>query len=184
MNNRKLAPVAGIAAAFLLMAGVILGSGATASAQDTAMMSHPGHIHAGDCQNLGEVVAPLSDAGSDFRMDGTPMSGMTMMGQASAIPVMASVTTVPLALADIVAGNHSINFHESAENIQNYIACGAIGGAMLGANDLPVGLGELNGSGYSGVAWLHDNGDGTTTVYVFLTHGAVMGGVDMATPAS
>jgi hypothetical protein len=184
MSRQKFAPLAGIAAALLLMTGVILGTGATASAQDMAMSSHPAHIHAGDCAALGEVVAPLSNVGADFQMDGTPMSGMTMMGQASAMPVVASVSTVPLALADIVAGNHAINIHESAENIQNYVACGAIGGAMLGASDLPIGLGELNGSGYSGVAWLHDNGDGTTTVYVFLNHGAKMGGMEMATPTS
>jgi hypothetical protein len=45
---------------------------------------------------------------------------------------------------------------------------------MMGS-DLALGLGELNGSGYSGVAWLHDNGDGTTTVTVFLTHNATGG---------
>ena len=37
--------------------------------------------------------------------------------------------------------------------------------------DVAVGLAEQNGSGHSGVAWLHDNGDDTTTVYVFLMEG-------------
>ncbi|MEA2529329.1 MAG: hypothetical protein QOG89_973, partial [Thermomicrobiales bacterium] len=34
--------------------------------------------------------------------------------------------------------------------------------------DLFVGVGELNDSAYVGIAWLHDNGDGTTTVSVFI----------------
>ena len=34
---------------------------------------------------------------------------------------------------------------------------------------ISFGLSELNGSGYSGVATLHDNGDGTTAVSVYLT---------------
>ena len=36
----------------------------------------------------------------------------------------------------------------------------------MGAADLPIGLGALNDSGFSGVAMLHDNGDGTTQVNV------------------
>jgi hypothetical protein len=37
--------------------------------------------------------------------------------------------------------------------------------------DLFIGLAEQNDSGYSGTAWLHDNG-GSTTVTVFLNHNA------------
>ena len=79
------------------------------------------------------------------------------------------MTTVQAITADIVGGGHAIIVHESAENIQNYIACGDIGGSSCSAADLPIGLAPLNDSGYSGVALLHDNGDGTTTVSVFLT---------------
>ncbi len=45
---------------------------------------------------------------------------------------------------------------------------------MMGASDLAIGLATLNDSGYSGVATLHDNGDGTTTVTVYLTHAGGM----------
>jgi hypothetical protein len=143
------------------------------------MASHPAHIHAGTCAEPGEIVFPLSNVGGDYQMDGTPMAGMEMTGAESAIPVESSVTTVQAALADIVAGGHTIVAHESDENIQNYIACGDIGGIMFGTSDLPVGLGPVNDSGYSGIAWLHDNGDGTTTVTVFLTHSGEMMGDDM-----
>ena len=70
--------------------------------------------------------------------------------------------------------------HKSAEEIDVYVAGGDIGGTMVGANDLVVGLKELNESSLSGIAILHDNGDETTTVSVYLTsrddgHAAVSG---------
>lgn len=165
----------------LLAAGIIsLGAAGSAIAQnEMAGGPHPAHIHTGGCgDTLGEVVFPLNDIGSDMMMDGTPMA-MDMMGAASAIPVLASVTTVEAALADIVAGEHAINVHESPDNMGNYVACGAIGGTMMGSN-LAIGLGEQNESGLSGIAWLADNGDGTTTVSVFLISGGMMD--DMGTP--
>lgn len=160
-----------LAAGLLLTLGVVFAQG-SASAQDMAMGDHPAHIHSGTCTELGDVVYPLSNVGGAMMMNGTPMAMGTMMGAADAIPVEASVTTVEASLADLAAGGYAINVHESAENIGNYIACGNIGGTMMGASDLAIGLGTLNSSGYSGVATLHDNGDGTTTVNVFLTHAA------------
>ena len=167
---------------FALFAAAIISLGAAGSAiaqDDMASGPHPAHIHTGGCgDTLGEVVYPLNDIGADMMMDGTPMA-MDMMGAASAIPVLASVTTVEAALADIVGGEHAINVHESPDNMGNYVACGAIGGTMMGEN-LAIGLAEQNDSGLSGIAWLADNGDGTTTVTVFLIHSGMMDG--MATP--
>lgn len=134
---------------------------------------HPVHIHAGTCATLGDVVAPLSDVSYNYYVDGVATGGGPFVGQAAAIPAEYSVTTVPMALADIIAGGHSINVHRSAEAIADYIACGDVGGLMAGPSDLTFELGELNGSGYSGHAHLHDNGDGTTmvTVYISLASG-------------
>lgn len=153
----------GIASSLALGASLILAVGASAQ-----MSPHPAHIHAGSCPEPGDVVAALSDVSFDMNVDGSASAGAAPVGQASAIPVEASVTTVPLALADIVAGEHAINVHASAADLGTYIACGDIGGITIGEADLPIGLGELNDSGASGVAWLHDNGDGTTTVSVFI----------------
>jgi plastocyanin len=158
MNQRL-----GIASSLALGASLILAVGASAQ-----MSPHPAHIHAGSCPEPGDVVAPLSDVSFDMNVDGAASAGAEAVGQASAVPVEASITTVPLALADIVAGEHAINVHASAEDLGTYIACGDIGGTTIGTADLPIGLGELNDSGASGVAWLHDNGDGTTTVSVFI----------------
>jgi hypothetical protein len=171
--RRSLRAFAVLSAALLLSLGVVLAPRGV-SAQDMAMAGHPGHIHSGTCAELGDVVFPLSDVSASWLVDGTPMAGEDMMGGSDAIPVMVSVTTVGTALADVVSGGHSINIHESAENIGNYIACGDIGGAGMGATDLAIGLGELNDSGYSGVARLHDNGDDTTTVTVYLVNSGGM----------
>jgi hypothetical protein len=167
----------------LLAAGIMsLGWTGGSVAQDAAMASHPAHIHSGTCATLGDVVQPLSNVSAEAMNNGTPMAMMDMMmGSANAIPVESSVTTVQMALSDIVGGEHAINVHESAENIGNYIACGDIGGAMVGSNSLLFGIAPLNDSGYSGIASLVDNGDGTTTVYVYLTNASMMGG-GMATP--
>jgi len=172
-SHRRMSRLAAIVAAMMLFAGAIASFGSQASAHGDE--AHPAHIHVGDCAAPGEVVFPLSNVGSSFDVNGTPTAGSEVVGQDSAIPVDASVTTVAASLADIVAGGHAIVIHESAENIGNYIACGAVGGMMLGDSDLPVGLAPLNDSGYSGIAWLHDNGDGSTDVTVFLTSGEAHG---------
>jgi plastocyanin len=177
--------LAALFAAVLLMSGLIAGFGSRASAHGE--VAHPAHIHLGTCAAPGEVVFPLSNVGATYDSDGTPTAG-EWTGPDTAAAVDASVTTVEASLADIVAGGHTIVAHESAENIANYIACGDVGGMMLGASDLPVGLAPLNDSGYSGIALLHDNGDGTTTVSVFLTEAAGamdhdMGG-DAGSPAA
>lgn len=161
----------------LAFAGLIsLGGTSGVIAQDAP--THPAHIHTGTCAALGDVVVPLSDVGANAMNNGTPMA-MDQVGSAEAIPVMSSVTTVDLALSDILAGEHAINIHESAENIGNYIACGDIGGTMIGSTDILFGIRALNDSGLTGIGSLHDNGDGTTTVYVYLTADAED---EMATP--
>jgi hypothetical protein len=172
-------------AAVLLGAQSRVGAQATPEATPAGGASHPAHIHTGSCAALGDVVAPLSNVGADAMNNGTPMAmGAEMVGSASAIPVLSSITTVDMSMDDILAGEHAINVHESAENIGNYVACGDIGGTMIGDSDLLFGIAELNNSGLSGVASLHDNGDGTTTVYVYLTSGTGGMGTPVASPVA
>lgn len=192
--SRALKSVFAVALLVLLSGFVMTQRGALAQDQE----SHPAHIHSGTCgAGLGDVVYPLSNVSVTALVNGTPMAGATG-GATDAIPVAISGTTVPTTLADLLASPYAINVHESAENIGNYIACGNIGGTMIGTSDLAIGLGELNESGYSGVATLHDNGDGTTAVSVYLTEAySATGGttesgaaatpameMDMGTPAS
>src|SRR5215203_2752886 len=143
------------------------------SARDDEAEVHPAHIHNGTCAELGDVVAPLNDVthiGDDAERT----------GPASAIPVKGSVTVVDMPLQEVIDGGHAINVHLSAEEIDTYIACGDIGGAVTTdegetENELIIGLGELNGSGHTGIAWLGAEGD-KTRVAVHLVEPASTGG--------
>jgi hypothetical protein len=182
VKTRRLIPFGTLVAAIALAMGATVGfGGANAQEMDGP---HPAHIHSGTCATLGDVVYPLSDVGGPM-MDasGTPMAAGMAMGSTAAIPVKASMTTIQADLNTILGAEHAINVHESAENIGNYIACGDLGGEVMGS-DLAIGLGELNGSGHSGVAWLHDNGDGTTNVTVFLIATGGGSGAEIGTPAA
>jgi plastocyanin len=119
---------------------------------------HPAHIHSGTCDNLGDIVAPLSDVGE--------LTAGENFGAESAVLVKQSDTDVELLLGDILSGPHAINVHESAEAIQNYIACGDIGGRVIDG-DLVIGLRELNESGHHGVAVL-EGADAGTGVTIYL----------------
>jgi hypothetical protein len=176
MTSTLRRPFIGIAA--ILIFGIISLIGTPASAQQAtpgaspvAMAAgHPAHIHDGTCEALGAIVYPLNDVTGGAE------------SAAGAIAVELSVTRVEASLADILGAPHAINIHESAENIGNYIACGNVVGTPNGA-DLFIGVGELNDSGYAGIAWLHDNGDGTTTVSVFIAE-KLSGGAAAAPMAS
>jgi plastocyanin len=166
-HRRRFVPLAALVAAFILVSGLMIGFGGHSTAAQEEEESHPAHIHSGTCgDNLGPVVYPLDNVGGGTMM-GTPVTGQ-QMGASDAIPVQTSTTVVNTTLDDLVGEAYAINVHESQDNITNYIACGNIGGEVAG-DSLAIGLAELNGSGYSGIAWLHDNGDGTTTVLVGLT---------------
>lgn len=178
----------------LLSAGIIsLGAGGATIAQDEVTTSgggmsgpHPAHIHSGSCgDGLGEVVIPLSDVTAMSQAIGTPMAASPvaspMAGGMSAIPVMASITIVDTAMADILAGEHAINVHESADAMGNYIACGSVNAMMWDETSVLFGIAPQNDSGVSGIGSLYDNGDGTTTVFIYLTMSALDGG-GMATP--
>ncbi len=142
---------------------------------------HPAHIHDGLCPDPGPIVAGLSDVSDQFAVDGQPAGGDTM-GAVTSVPVMVSVTTVPMGVKEIADGRHSINVHESAAQMGTYIACGDAGGTLIGGADLAFGLTEQNGSGVNGTAWVHDRGDGSSTVYLFLTSSA-QGGTPGASAA-
>jgi hypothetical protein len=116
-------------------------------------------------------------------VDGAEQAG-DALGAQSAVQALVSVTTVPAGVVAIADGNHAVNVHQSAEDMGTYIACGDIGGTMIGTGDLAFGISEQNSSGYSGVGWIHDRGDGSSTVYVFLVEsGAAPGASPASSPA-
>ena len=129
------------------------------AAQDDAAEVHPAHIHTGTCAELGDVVYPLTDVAH--------VAGEAeATGAASAIPVKHSYTIVDAPLQDIIDGGHAINVHLSGDEIGTYIACGDVGGVITtdegeDENEIIIGLGELNDSGHTGIAWLGADGDQT-----------------------
>jgi len=121
---------------------------------------HPVHIHSGNCNELGEVVVPLTDLA---------LPQGDEVGQRRASIAATSFTTVPMTLDAILAEDHAINAHLSADEIDTYIACGELGGILTPDGALVIGLGETENSGYSGIAFLQPAPDGASTgVSVFL----------------
>ena len=154
----RLLTVAGGAAA---LAGMVALSGPAAWAQDATpeavetLAPRPAHIHTGTCDEVGEVVAPLTD-----------LTGATgdRVGQARrAIAAESSYTSVPLTLDAILGADHVVNVHLSADEIGTYIACGDIGGSLTPDGAVIIGLREMSDSGYTGIAFLAPGADGAST---------------------
>jgi plastocyanin len=163
MNLLRFRPARSIRfASVVALTALALLAPAMAAQDDDA--PHPAHIHAGTCAELGDVVHPLTDVA---------VAEGESSGPESALPVKVSETVVDAPLQEIIDGGHAINVHLSADEIGTYIACGDIGGVVnTGENDsdqeLIIGLGELNDSGHSGVAWLGADGDQTHVAIMLL----------------
>ena len=121
----------------------------------------------------GMMGSPEADMG-DMDMgtpDDTGAAAEAAAGEDMAMDVESeSTTTVTTTFDELTGAEHVINLHESAENIGNYIACGAITGEPSAEGVLEVTLDEQNASGLEGMATLTDNGDGTIDVHVQLWH--------------
>jgi hypothetical protein len=155
----------GIAAALALGASTLLTGAMPAVAHGGTQ--HPVTINNGTCELLGEVAIPLGDAGDQLPVDGEPAAS-DPRGAESAVQVDGSQTNVQLALSDLLGGPYAIAVHASADEMDTVVACGDIGGRMMGQSELPVGIAEVDGSGTNGIAILEDNGDGTTEVSVYV----------------
>lgn len=140
----------------------------TATAQE--IFSHPAYVQAGACQQLGETISTLSPVASTYDVDGVSMMVPGPVGAPDSREVEYSSTTLPFALAQILQGHYVVDVKVSEDDQNHSVACGAIGGLMLGTSDLPFGLAPIDSSGHYGTGWLHDNGDGTTTLTVTLIY--------------
>lgn len=138
---------------------------------DAAAAGRPAHVHSGTCDTLGDVVAPLNDL--TLATGGTGADETVAADIAQAIPAEYSFSTVPLTIDQILAADHAINVHESAEDIGTYIACGDLAGTVDANGSLVVGLRELNESDYAGIAVLSPSAQdaASTDVSVFIAGG-------------
>jgi len=153
----------------------LLAQDATPAAGDEAA-ARPAHIHTGTCDELGDVVQPLDSL--------TAATGEAV-GQSVAVMVETSTTNVPLALDDILAEDHAVNVHRSEAEIQDYIACGEIGGVLDADGALTIGLKSQNASGFTGIATLAPGDDGASTdVTVFIAESQMGGDTPSTEPAA
>ena len=184
MKKRTYVPTTLVAAmifAMSIMFGAQVTSGQDATAtpvidlpSEAGEAAHPAHIHAGTCEDLGEVVFPLADVAPLDEQAAlaspaaSPAAAMADEGETPYGVVAESTSLIEVTIEDLLAGEHAINVHQSAENIDVYIACGNITGTPENGH-LRVDLQELNDSGLSGRAVVSDNPDGTATVSITLT---------------
>jgi len=146
----------------LLGGALLLGGGrGFVSAQETQPASppRPSHIHSGDCDELGPIVQPLTSLA---------VPSDDVGGNPEAVVAEAAFSSIPQGLDELLADDHAIKVHHSRERIETYLACGDLGGAVDANGALIVGLKELDGSGWTGIAYLQPAGDGTTGVSVMI----------------
>jgi uncharacterized cupredoxin-like copper-binding protein len=134
-----------------LLAGPFVG-GSGGFAQE-ASPPRPSHIHSGDCDEPGPVVQPLTNL--------TVPTG-AVSGNSDAVVAEAAFTIIPQTLAQLLEEDHALKVHLSRERIETYLACGDIGGTVDQNGALIVGMKELDGSGYAGIAYLVPSGSGTS----------------------
>jgi hypothetical protein len=182
MRSLKSVSLTTILAGSLLLGGV--GAVLAQDDEETTGPAFPNHIHAGTCDDLDpNPVAPLTDI-TAWLNDTDDETENAPQGVLTASMVYRGETDVEVSMEDMLASSHSVNVHESAENIQNYIACGEIGGVVVDddGDTLVVALRPLNDSGYFGLAFLTADGD-NTNVKVWLAEPAAAPDVE-ATPVN
>lgn len=130
----------------------------SAEAQE-ASPPRPSHIHSGDCDELGPVVQPLTFLS---------IPEGEVLGNSDAVVAEAAFTNIPQPLSELVAADHALKVHLSREKIEIYLACGDIGGAVDANGAVIVGMKEIGGSGYAGIAYLAPGRGGGTDVSVMI----------------
>jgi plastocyanin len=135
----------------------------------------PSHIHDGDCDELGQIIQPLTALT-------VPVGEVS--GNKDAVVAEAAFTVIPQSLDELLATDHALKVHLSKEQIQIYLACGDIGGTVDTNGALIVGMKELDNSGYTGIAYLAPAGDGGTSVSVLIAKVLPGGTPDAATEAA
>jgi hypothetical protein len=143
----------------LTVLGGLLGGAPVGLAQDAGSPPRPSHVHEGDCDEPGGVVQGLTPL--------TVPSGASA-GNSEAVLAEAAFSSIPLTVDDMLASDHSLKVHLSAQQIDVYLVCGDIGGALDADGALIVGLKEQDGSGYTGIAYLVPNASGQTSVSVMI----------------
>jgi mono/diheme cytochrome c family protein len=92
-------------------------------------------------------------------------------GSSEGLPVVASTTVIPASMDDLIDAAHVVvvRIVETESGTDVRLACGALGGVRTNG-DLVFGL-RSEAARTTGIVWLRDNGDETTTVTLFIAQG-------------
>lgn len=159
-----------------LAASIGIGGGAAAIAQDaTPQNGHPAHIHMGTCTELDPNPAAglfnLLPIGVERDDDGEIAETPEVRGTLTVGEVTYSESDdIEYSWDEMLASPHAIVVHESEDNMDNYIACGDIGGVVFDdGGDMVIGLKPVGDSGYSGIVFLESDDDDQVDVEVYLS---------------
>jgi plastocyanin len=122
-------------------------------------------FRSGICAEPGEAVARVPGDSVDGASEGSFPAPLGAVIEAFDAAVVERVT-LAASLVEIAADDHVIDVRSGDGSPSDDLACGELAAFESLGPDVQVGLSEQNGSGHSGVAWLHDNGDGTTAVAI------------------
>jgi hypothetical protein len=175
--QRLLSGAAAVAAtALLASSGIAFAQEESPATEDpgtgevaSSAQAHPLHIHDGSCDQLGDVKFPLGEISTDLMVHNEAVGG------AEDQEVALNLTLVAATLADLTSAPHSINIHQSEEDMDTHLACGDIAGSIIDGGTLVIRLDQLDGSGYLGFALLREepepteDGQVATAVYSMLT---------------
>jgi hypothetical protein len=177
--QRILTGAAAVTATALLASSGIAFAQDESPAPDPAMtngngsaQAFPLHIHAGTCEQLGDVVFPLGEISTDLSVHGEAVGG------AEDQMVALNVTLVAASIGDLTGAEHAISIHQSEEDLANIIACGDITGSVFDGGTMVIRLNEANDSGYIGFALFREDPEAVegdedietaTAVYSMLT---------------
>jgi len=156
--------VLGMVGAGALLATGVLSSGALAQ-DDAPVAGHPAHIHSGSCADLDpNPLVPLNDVtlplvGDDEDQEPTSEDIKGAIDQPLVQVSENDDIDSDVTFDELFETSHAINVHESAENIDVYIACGDIGG-VVADDEVYIPLYTQNDSGYFGIAKISKDGDG------------------------
>lgn len=159
-----------------LAATIGFGGAAGVIAQGTTPESgHPAHIHVGTCAELDP--APVADLfsllpiGVERDDDGEAAETPEVRGTLTVGEVTYSETdNIEFAWDTMLAEPHAIVVHESEDRMDNYIACGDIGGVVFDdGEEMVIGLKPVGDSGYSGIAMLSNDDNDEVDVEVYMS---------------
>ncbi len=188
MTTKQARPA--VLAAVILALGLALATHAPRSALAHTIFS--AHLHDGVCGQLGNDAVELGDLGFAAPLLGTPAAtpseGFRSVGAEGAFPTVRLVETVDAPLDRLIEEPHALDVHiiNEEEDIDIVLTCGNVGGVRTG-DDLVFGLQAqpTEGAATTGIAWLHANADGTTTIRLFVAQGLAPNIVGASsTPAS